>query len=341
MLENNPTKKKNFLIAFGGVALLVLGSILFFQWNGAQKGPKEQPKESFLIGIVSLGGVTYAEPIKGLKEGMEALGYKEGESVTYHVVDAAGSLDKAKEGAKEFLREHVDVVHSLSTPVTQQVKEVIHDIPVVFNIVGDPIAPGFAKSLRSSGTNFTGCSVGQFSAKRLEILKSLLPNAHKVLTLYDPKNAYSQQSIALLRDAAPRLGVTLVEKQVQTRDDLIKIMNEISAGEYDAFLNFGEVKVSSAINVVVDRANAINLPTLGPAKNAVQEGMLIGYGPSWLELGRQCARVIDKVLHGVKPTDIPIQSPAQLELTVNTKTAQRLGITFPQSELIRIDSFIE
>lgn len=341
MLENNPTKKRIFLIGLVCAVALLLGFIIFSQWNGAKTGPQEQPKRSFRIGVVSLGGVTYAEPIKGLKEGMEALGYKEGESITYHVVDAAGSLDKAKEGAQEFLREQVDVVYSLSTPVTQRVKEVIHDIPVVFNIVGDPIAPGFAKSLGSSGTNFTGCSVGQFSAKRLEILKTLLPTASKVLTVYDPNNAYSQQSIALLRDAAPLLGVTLVEKQIQTRDDLVKVMNETSAGEYDAFLNFGEVKVSSAINLVVDRANAIKLPTLGPAKNAVEEGMLIGYGPSWLELGRQCARVIDKVLHGVKPTDIPIQSPAHVELIVNTKTAKHLGITFPQNELIRIDSFIE
>lgn len=334
---NSTKREKTLFVAVAIIALVLWGVIIFSRWGGNIGAPRK----AYVVGIVSLGGVIYAEPITGLKEGMETLGYKEGEKITYRVVDTAGSLEKAREAANEFLRENVDAVYSLSTPVTRQVKEVVRDIPVIFNIVADPVTSGFAKSLRSSGTNLTGCSVGQFAAKRLEILKSLLPNARKVLVVYDPQNPYSQQSISLLREAATVFDAILTEKHIKTREDLAKIMNETSIGQYDAFLNFGEVKVTSAINIVVERANAIKLPTVGPATNAVREGMLIGYGPSWIEMGKQCASVMDKILRGVKPSDIPIQSPAQAELSVNMKTARQIGVTFPQEQLIRVDTFIE
>lgn len=334
--ENSTKREKTLFAAVAIIALALWGVIIFFRWGGKIGGQGK----SYVVGVVSFGG-SFQEAVTGLKEGMGILGYKEGESITYHEIDAAGSNEKVKEAASEFLRQQVDVIYSVSSNVTQQVSKVVRDAPVVFNVVGDPIGLGVAKSLGSSGTNFTGCSVGQYTGKRLELLKTFLPNAHKVLVLYDPTNAYSQQAIAVLRKGSPSLGVTIIEKQVKSPDDVVKIMKGTVAGQYDAFFNFGEAKVSTVNKLVADRAKEIKLPTFSTGKNFAEEGVLITYGASWSELGRQCASVVDKILHGIKPTNIPIQSPAKVELTVNMKTAAQIGVTFPKEQLIRADSFIE
>jgi len=334
--QTSAGKGKALLVALIFIALILGGIGAFFRWGGSMGGSEKSP----VVGIVSFGG-SFQEAVKGLKEGMGTLGYKEGESVVYRDIDAAGSNEKVKEAASGFVRDHVDVIYAVSSNVTQQVSKVAHDVPVVFNVVGDPIGLGVAKTLASSGTNFTGCSVGQYTGKRLEILKSFLPGVHKVLVLYDPTNAYSQQAITVLEKAAPDQGMTIIKKQVKSPDDVVKIMKDTKQGQYDAFFNFGEAKVSTVSKIVADRAKEIKLPTLSTGKNFAEEGTLITYGASWLELGRQCASVMDKILHGVKPADIPIQSPAKVELTVNMKTAALLGITFPKDQLIRVDTFIE
>lgn len=320
------------------VLAVIAGALL---WFGRQSGVRP-PRKVYNIGIVSFGGA-HNEVITGLKDGLRALGYEEGTSVVYDVVDAAGSDQKAREAAEKFLAEDVDAVYSASTPVTTQVVGVIKTKPVVFNIVSDPVGSGLVKSMVSSGNNLTGCSnfVAQTGPKRLEILKSVLPQAQKILVLYDPDNSFSKKAIVVLRQGARTVGVTLAEKLVHSKDEVISTMAAIKPGEFDAFFHLGEAKVSAAADNVIAMANQVKLPTMAHEESLAQKGMLVVYGPSWQALGRQCASTMDKILKGVKPRDIPIQIPDRMEFVLNLKTAKLLGITVPDKVLADVDKFVE
>ncbi len=329
--------KRAIIIAFVFAAAAGLVLLLRFET------PVGLPAKSYLVGVVSFGGA-HKEAIAGLTEGLKALGYEEGVNISYDIVDAAGSDEKAKEAAVKFLGEKADAVYAVSTPVTAQVAKVITAGPIVFNIVSDPVSSGFAKSMISSGTNLTGCSnfVGQTGPKRLEILKEILPEAKKILVLYDPNNPFSGKALDILKSGgADILGVEIIAKEIYSREDVERLVRAIAPGEFDAFFHLGEAKVSAASTVVIEAANAAKLPTMAHEESLVRNGMLAAYGPSWRELGRQCASTMDKVLRGTKPTEIPIQIPERIELTVNLKTAKALGVTIPEKVLFSADRFIE
>ncbi len=334
--------KKRFLIMVP-IVVIILAAIAGCQ--GSQGKPlniKVQPQKPYHVGVVSFGG-GQREVIIGVQEGMKALGYEEGKNIVYTIVDAGGSDEQVKAAAEEFLRQGVNAVYSASTPVTIGVAQVIKDIPIVFNIVSDPVGAGLAKSLTASGTNLTGCSnfVGQTGPKRLEVLRAMLPNLQTVLVLYDPKNKFSQDAIVTLREAAKTLGVTLAEKHVGSKDDVVTVMKSVAQSEYDAFFHLGEAKVTGAVDAVIEAANKIKLPTMAHEEGFAQKGMLAAYGPSWRLLGEQCSGSLDQVLRGIKPGDIPIQIPTKYEFIVNLKTARALGIELPGEVLIRADKLIE
>lgn len=298
----------------------------------------------YKIGVVSYGGA-HNEAIIGLKEKMEELGYKEGENIIYDDVDAEGSEEKVKAAVQRFIDGKADAIYSITTPITKIVFAATKELglPVVFNIVSDPIGSGYAKSFSSSGTNLTGCSniVGETGGKRLEMFKQILPGLKRVIVLYDPNNKFTQDAIKLLRPDATALGITLVEKLVSSKEEVIKTMNAIKPGEYDGFFHLGEAKVSGAASDVVRIANEKRLPTMAHESSFAERGMLAVYGPSWRLLGKQCAQNLDRVLKGIKPTDIPIQTPEKLELIINLKTAKFLGIKVPEEVLIKSDKIID
>lgn len=328
---------KKYLV-YAAVTAVISGGIFFFVQYTKQKAPNR----IYRIGVVSYGGA-HNEVISGLRDGLKKLGYEEGRDVVYDVVDAGGVEAKARSAAEKFLNDKVDAVYSASTPVTTQVADVIKETPVVFNIVSDPVGSGLTKSMISSGNNLTGCSnfVAQTGPKRLEILKSILPKVKSVLVLYDPTNSFSNGAITTLRYAADILDIDLAEKQIGSKEEVVKVMNDIKPGEYDAFFHLGEAKVSSAADQVIAIANRIKLPTFAHEESLTRKGMLAAYGPSWQALGEQCAETMDKVLQGTAPADIPIQIPKKIEFIINLSTAKTLDINIPEEVLRSADKFFE
>ncbi len=337
---NRSWTKKTFLTMVPMVVIM-LATLVGCQGSLGQT-IKAQPQKPYRVGVVSFGG-GQTEVIIGVQQGMNALGYEEGKNIEYTIIDAGGSNEQAKAAAEGFLSQQVDAIYSVSTPVTLEVAQVIKDIPIVFNIVSDPVGAGLAKSLTASGANLTGCSnfVGQTGPKRLEILRTMLPNLQNVLVLYDPANKFSQDAIVTLREAATTLGVTLAEKHVGSKDEVVTVMNGLVQGEYDAFFHLGEAKVTGAADAVIEAANRIKLPTMAHEEGFAKRGMLASYGPSWRLLGRQCSGTLDQVLRGIKPGEIPIQIPLKFEFIVNLKTAKALGIELPREVLALADKLIE
>jgi putative ABC transport system substrate-binding protein len=223
------------------------------------------------------------------------------------------------------------------------VAQVIKDIPIIFNLVSNPVGTGLVRSWRSSGNNVTGCSsyIGQTGPKRLEILKLMLPDVRRVLVPYDPKNRFSQDAIVSLREAANALRIVLIEKHVGSKDDVVALMKSIRRGEYDAFFHLGEAKVTAAADAVIARLNEVKLPAIAHEESFAEKGMLAAYGASWRGVGKQCARILDKALRGMKPADLPIEMPLRLDLVINIKTAKAMGIELPRELFTRAEKIIE
>lgn len=328
-------KTKSILITV--LAIIVLAaviSIVYFILTNTDN-QNEKLINPPLIGIVSFGGA-HEEVVNGLIEGMRKLGYEKGKNINYIIKDAQSSEEEVRKAAQRFMEQKVNVIYTASTPVTKTVYEVVGDkIPIVFNIVSDPVKAGFAESMDIPGKSLTGCSnfVGQSGPKRLEILKMILPEAKNILVLYDPQNIFSQDAIKILREAAPNFGMTLVEKHIRSKKDIEEVMSSIKPGEYDAFFHLGEAKVSGTADLVIKYANKVKLPTIAHEESFVERGMLAAYGPSWYKLGQQCAETFVKVLQGVNPGDIPVQIPKEFELVLNLKTAKEIEIELPEKVL--------
>ena len=322
------------------LSLIVLVAIATTFYFAFLRQPAE--KENFVVGIVSYGGA-HEEAIEGLKDGMTELGYEEGKDISYIIVNAEGSLDKVREAAVGFLEAGADAVYSITTPITQEVMKSVSDRPVVFNIVGDPVGAGIAQSWQSSGNNSTGCSnyVGQTGPKRLEILKTVLPEVKNVLVLYDPNNRFSQDAIEILRPAAEALDITVSEVHISSKEEIISALSQIKPGQYDAFFHLGEAKVSGAAEQVVRLVNEAKLPSIAHEESFAERGMLLTFGPSWHLLGVQCAGVMDKVLKNTLPAEIPIQIPERLDLVLNLRTAELLNIEISKEALLLADRIIE
>lgn len=333
------TSSKIFKAVVTVFVLLVVGAASAYFLT--IRSVEERPPRVYRVGVVSYGG-QHTEAIEGLKEGMRTLGYEEGRHISYLERNAEGSLEKVKTVAQEFIQENVDAVYSITTPISIELQKIIAGIPVVFNVVSDPVGSGIAKSMLSSGNNFTGCSnyVGQSGGKRVELTRMLLPKAKTVLILYDPTNKFAQGAIVVVRDAAKIFGFTIVEKFVKSKDEIASTLESLKPGAYDVFFHLGEAKVTGAADKVIAEIIRLSMPSVAHEESFVDKGMLVSYGPSWRVLGRQCAIIMDKVLKGTNPADISIQIPDKFELVINLKTAESLGITIPENVLTTADRII-
>jgi len=324
--------KIKLLLLFAVLCLTSVGIAVFFlsQKRATKTTPLVAKKQLYVIGIISPGGA-YSEAIDGLKDGLAHFGYAEGSNLKYIVKDMVGKSDRAPAMINELLNENPDVIYSLSTPVTTSVKEIVGDrVPVVFNIVGDPIGAGFVENFSAPGGNITGCSnlSAELSGKRLEIFKRAFPSIKKVVTFYDPSNKFSEVSIKNTRRAAEILEITLVEKIVKNATELDAALNSMKAGDYDGIYNTPDAMVVSNINAVIEKAEDLSIPLMGHEETLVRRGATLSYGASFYQLGHQCATLIDDVLGGADPGVVPICTPEKIETVVNLKS---LGADVSQS----------
>lgn len=335
------SKNKKIVILVIIVALVgLLGLCWFYQDVFFGKLPKrEQP---YKVAVVLLGGA-YQEAVDGLIDEFENLGYEGGKDILYYIKDTQGDKEAIVLAAEELLEKNPDVFYTVSTPVTTRIREVVGDqMPIVFNIVGDPIGANFAKSFSSSETNLTGCSnlSAGLSGKRLEILKEAFPILKKVVTFYDPENKFSQLSIANTREAASKLGVEVVEVNIDSIDDLNKALTDLKPGQYDAIYLTPDAMVISKVDLVVERAKELALPIMGHVESLAEKGVTITYGANFYKLGVQCASTIYRILKGQEPQNIPIQAPREVDTVVNLRAVQEMGLTISPEILGRANRII-
>jgi putative ABC transport system substrate-binding protein len=301
-----------------------------------------QQARVYRIGVILQGG-PYSAAIDGLRDGLRELGLEEGKQFALHVHDIKGDLKSVAAAAPRLEEQRVDLIYVLATSVTLAAKRATKSVPIVFYVGTDPVAVGLVESIRKPGGRLTGIhgQTGDLTAKRLELLKEMIPRLRRVVTFYSPDNPVARQSVTIARDAARHLKVELVERLVASVEELRAGLRALRPGEADALLFVSDAMVNSQEELILDTARAKRLPTMLPYSPSVANGALASYGESYYALGRLSAKHVQRVLLGADPADLPVEQVDRIHFVINLKTAKALGLTIPPSVLARADQVVE
>lgn len=342
-----------FLPGAPGVALLLSIMVLLIacgslaspgqQADGAQGG---HTLGTVRIGVVHMWrGETEAPVVVGLRQGFKELGYVEGEDLVLEIRAGKGSYEVALEGARQLVKDRVDVLVSAGTKSTQAahtaVEEASSNLPIVFTQVGKPVKAGFVESLAMPGGNTTGFShlLPAITGKRLELLLELLleiaPDTRTVMVIFDPANPSSSSAATQAGLAAERLGVDLQERHIKNRDDVLAVLEDLDSATTDAILVLPDSVVVNAGQQIIEKSRQIRIPVIFHDATWVRRGGLVSYGVSFVDLAKGAATYVDRVLKGAKPADLPVQQPTTFELVVNEQAAEAIGLTLPESLLLQ------
>ncbi|WP_046863528.1 ABC transporter substrate-binding protein [Microvirga massiliensis] len=295
------------------------------------------------IGVVYQGGL-YEASIEGLRAGLRAAGLEEGRHVALLLRNARGDLAPAEAAARALERdEKVDVIVAIGTSTALAAKRATTAVPIVFAAGADPVAAGLVESIATPGGRLTGFHflTVDLTAKRLEILREIVPTLRRIVTFYDPRTPGAVLSIAALREAAGTLDIEVVAQQVTSPEELRGRLRTLSAAQAEAFFFVADFLVINHAPLVIEAANALRLPSMATQLGAVREGALAGYGPDWREYGRRPARYVARILAGSLPRDLPVEIINQPALAINLKTAKAIGFDIPPLLLARADEVIE
>jgi putative ABC transport system substrate-binding protein len=273
---------------------------------------------------------------------LRELGWIEGRNIAIDFRTAEGQTERLSELAAELVRLKVAVIVTYSTPAVVAAKQATSAIPIVFAASGDPIGTGLVASLARPGGNVTGFSLQQrdLGGKRLELLREALPGLRRFAIMADIDNPFAPLEIVEVQATARTLGLDVVKAEIQHAEDVARTFASLK-GRVEALY----VAASPLMNANRLRINtwalAARLPTIFGTRENVEVGGLMSYGPNILDLFRRSADIVDKVLRGTKPGDIPIEQPTKFDLVLNLITAQALGLDIPPTLLARADEVIE
>ena len=281
--------------------------------------------------------------VEAFKQGLRERGYFENKNVVFEHREADGDPAKLPRLAAELVQLKVDVIVTAGPSVTAAAKNATISVPIVMAWDEDPVGNGFVKSLAKPGGNVTGLSSvsAEISGKRLELLREIVPTLSRVAVVGDLTQPGNKQGLAETRTAAKTLGVELQYMNAQTLDDVERIFKSASMERADAML----VQANRAFYAQRDRVIALaaknRLPTMYAQLEFVESGGLIAYASNVSDMYRRAAYYVDRILKGAKPADLPVEQPTTFDLMLNMKTAKALGLTIPQSIMVRATRVIE
>jgi putative tryptophan/tyrosine transport system substrate-binding protein len=324
-----------------GLAVILALSLLTPLSTEAQQAGKP-----FRIGFLAFGlkpGAGSDPLFDVFLQALRDLGYVEGRNVVLEVRYAEGRNERFPSLAAELVNLKVDVLVAQSTPAAIAAKQASSSIPIVMVVVGDPLGAKLIESLAHPGGNVSGLSLiaPELSAKRLDLFKQTLPKLSRVTVLWNSANVGMRLRVQETERAAPALGVTLQSVTVQSPDDFDGVFAAMSKDRPESLLVMADTVTASNSRRVVEFAARNRVPAIYEARNFVDAGGLMSYGLDFVDHYRRAAYYVDKVLKGVRPADLPVEQPTKFELVINLKSAKALGLTIPQSLLLRADQVIE
>ena len=325
-------RRREFISLVGGATAWPLA---------ARAQPKKIPRLCFLTFDTLSSQSTRFD---GFFEGLRDLGYVDGQTITIDYLSAAGRGEQFPALAAECLRLKADVIAATTTPATQAAKNATRSIPIVMLTLGDPVGTGLVDSLARPGGNVTGGSmmVSELAAKRLELLKEVVPKISRVLVLAYLVDPIAPLQVKALTQAAPSLGVALQVQDIRTVDDLPAAFDAGARERVDGVLVGAESIFIVHRAKISELAAHHKLPAMYPYSIQVTDAAgLMAYDINIPDLQRRAAIYVDRILKGANPGDLPVEQPTKFKFVINVKTAKALDLTIPESILQLADDVIE
>jgi putative ABC transport system substrate-binding protein len=280
-------------------------------------------------------------PVQALREALGELGYVEGRNIEIEYRWSEGRAERLPDLAAELVRAGVELIVAAGDAPTRAARLATGTLPIVMANSGDAVGAGFVASLARPGGNVTGMTAinPELGAKRVQLLRELLPSATRVALLMNRESAAHALDFEAVQAAARRLALRTLALEVRSPDDVDAAFARLQLEPADALIVF-DLTIAARPRIVALAAQH-KLPAMYEAREWAAAGGLLAYGVTHVDLFRQCASHVDKILKGAKPADLPVEQPTRIRLTVNLKAARALGIKIPQSLLLRADEVIE
>jgi putative tryptophan/tyrosine transport system substrate-binding protein len=279
--------------------------------------------------------------VVGLRDGLQQLGYREHEQFVIGVRFTQGDVAALPAAARELVQQGVDILFTSNPSSAMAAQRVTSKIPIVFANAGDPVGLGLIRAFSRPGGNITGVTDLdlELGPKRLEFLHEIIAGLKRVLFLHDPTEAFSVAEAKGYRQAAQRIGIVLVEKAVRTEEDAQSTIARLRNDDVQGIV----APRSLSLNIpgfILDATSQKVMPTMFPDIWYVENGGLVSYSPDFHQSGRKAARLVDKILKGANPGEIPVEVNTKIELVINVKVAKALRLEIPPEVLFRADRLI-
>jgi putative ABC transport system substrate-binding protein len=325
-------KRREFITLLGGAAAA---------WPLAARA--QQSARTPRIGFLWAGTEAENVPrLAGFRQGLRDLGYVEGTNIIIEDRWADGNYERLQGLVAGLVRSNVDVIVTQGTPGSLIAKRATTTIPIVLANAGDPVAAGLVASVARPGANITGQSSfsPELYAKRIELLKEVLPRITEVAIVFNPNNAATRAELQTMESAAQSIKIKLQQFPVRAPSELESVFDGMVQLRMEAVGISDDGMLNANLTAIAAATNERRLLSVGSKEFALAGG-LIGYGINYFATYRRAAAFVDKILKGTKPADLPIEQATRFEFLLNLKTAKALGIEVPTATLLRADEVIE
>jgi putative ABC transport system substrate-binding protein len=282
--------------------------------------------------------------VVAFRQGLEALGWTENRNIRIDHRYSGGDLGQIQAYATELVRSAPDLIVGSGTPITAALKQATDTIPIVFNVVNDPVGQGFVATLSHPGGNITGFTFMDFPliGKWLEMLKEIAPDVRRMTLMFNPESAPFYPVFLREFGAAPApLAVELSASPVHNEAEIEAAIMAFARGPRGGLIVAPDAFINTRRHLIRELAEQHRLPAIYGFRQFVTEGALMSYGPDTADIVRRSAAYVDRILKGEKPAGLPVQAPTKYELVINLKTAKALGLDVPPTLLARADEVIE
>ena len=323
-----------------GIGFIITLGILL----GSLAAQAQQTGNVYRIGFLGNSTAALEANLVGpFREGLRDLGYVEGRNVLIEYRWAEGKYDRFPALIAELLALKVAVIVTAGTPATLAVKKATTSVPLVMSAVGDPVGAGIVPSLSHPGGNITGLTAisTEMDAKRLELLREVVPSVSYIALLWNAASPLQVLAEKQVQAAAQVLRMRVLSLGVKTEEEIKSALAVMARERPDALLVLADRLLLHHRALIMDFATRHRLPGVHAYRELVEAGGLMSFGPSYADMHKRAAYFVDRILKGAKPGDLPVERPRTFELVINLKVAKALGLTIPQSVLLRGTEIIQ